>query len=163
MPSVKNPESVRRHTKRLGRELAMQFLFSCESRNETPGAAAFDTFFESVCNEMKLFDSRLARKGKEFATTLYVAAALRQEEIDAMLKPHCRNWDWERLAGVERNVLRIAVTEMLEFPELPILVALNEAVEIARDFSGEEGGNFVNGVLNSMKDEVEAKRNPAGA
>lgn len=161
MPTNKNPEAVRRHTKRLGRELAMQFLFSCESRNETPGAAAFDTFFESVCNEIKLFDSRLARKGREFATTLYIAVTLRQEEIDAILKPHCRNWDWERLAGVERNILRVATAEMLEFPELPVLVAINEAVEIARDFSGEEGGNFVNGVLNSMKDEIEAKRSPA--
>ena len=71
--STRNPEAVRRHTKRLGRELAMQFLFSCEMRGETPGAAAFDLFFESVRDEVNLPDGRLARKGCEYAATLYSA------------------------------------------------------------------------------------------
>jgi len=157
----RNPEAVRRHTKRLGRELAMQFLFSCEMRGETPGAAAFDLFFESVRDEVNLPDGRLARKGCEYAATLYTAVELRRTEIDEFIKPHCRNWDWSRVDPVDRNILRVAVAELLEFPDLPLLVPIDEAVEIARDFSGEEGGRFVNGVLNSLKDEVEKMRRKA--
>ena len=157
----RNPEAVRRHTKRLGRELAMQFLFGCEMRGETPGAAAFDLFFESVRDEVNLPDGRLARKGREYAAALYAAVELRREEIDAIIKPHCRNWDWDRVAAVDRNILRVAVAELLAYPELPLLVPIDEAVEIARDFSGEEGGRFVNGVLNSLKDEVEKMRRKA--
>ena len=159
--NTRNPEAVRRHTKRLGRELAMQFLFSCELRGEVPGAAAFDLFFESVRDEVNLPDGRLARKGCEYAATLYSAVELRREEIDALIKPHCRNWDWNRVAAVDRNILRVAVAELLEYPDLPLLVPIDEAVEIARDFSGEEGGRFVNGVLNSLKDEVEKLRRKA--
>ena len=157
----RNPEAVRRHTKRLGRELAMQFLFSCELRGEAPGAAAFDLFFESVRDEVNLPDGRLARKGCEYAAALYAAVELRREEIDGIIKPHCRNWDWNRVDPVDRNILRVAVAELLEYPELPLLVPIDEAVEIARDFSGEEGGRFVNGVLNSLKDEVEKLRRRA--
>ena len=159
--SNRNSEAVRRHTKRLGRELAMQFLFSCELRGETPGAAAFDLFFESVRDEVNLPDGRLARKGCEYAATLYTAVELRREEIDGLIKPHCRNWEWNRVAVVDRNILRVAVAELLEYPDLPLLVPIDEAVEIARDFSGEEGGRFVNGVLNSLKDEVEKLRRKA--
>ena len=156
--STRNPEAVRRHTKRFGRELAMQFLFGCELRGEAPSAAAFDLFFESVCDELKLADGRLARKGREYAAELYAAVEIRREEIDTIIKPHCRNWDWSRVAAVDRNILRVAVAELLEHPELPLLVPIDEAVEIARDFSGEEGGRFVNGVLNSLKEEVDKLR-----
>ena len=66
----------------------------------------------------------------------------------------CVNWDWMRLSAVDRNIMRVAVAEMLDFDEVPLVVSIDEAVEIARDFSGIEGGNFINGVLNSVKNKL---------
>ena len=154
-PAADRSEAVRPHTKRMGREVAMQYLYSCETRGEIPGAATFDSFFELLCAEYKLRDDRLVRKTREIATMLYQQVALHEEEIDAMLRPKCdESWGWERIDAVDRNVLRVALAELLYAPETPMLVCIDEAVEIARDFSGAAGGGFVNGVLNSIKNDL---------
>lgn len=153
--SVDRSEAVRPHTKRMGREVAMQYLYSCDTRGELPGAATFDAFFEMLCAEYKLRDDRLVRKTREYATMLYQLAALHAEEIDAILRPKCEaSWGWERIDAVDRNVLRVCLAELLYDTETPMLVCIDEAVEIARDFSGAEGGSFVNGVLNSIKNDL---------
>ena len=139
----------------MGREVAMQYLYSCETRGELPGAATFDAFFEMLSTEYKLRDDRLEHKTREYATMLYRLVALHQEEIDALLRPKCdESWGWERIDAVDRNVLRVCLAELLYDKETPKLVCLDEAVEIARDFSGAEGGSFVNGVLNSIKNDL---------
>ena len=148
-------EAVRPHTKRMGREVAMQYLYSCDTRGELPSAATFDAFFEMLCAEYKLRDDRLVRKTREYATMLYQQAALHADEIDAILRPKCdESWGWERIDAVDRNVLRVCLAELLYCPETPKLVCIDEAVEIARDFSGAEGGSFVNGVLNAVKGDM---------
>ena len=153
--SADRSEAVRPHTKRMGREVAMQYLYSCESRGELPSAATFDAFFEMLCAEYQLRDDRLVRKTREYATMLYQQEALHAEEIDAILAPKCdESWGWERIDAVDRNVLRVCLTEMLYDESTPMLVCIDEAVEIARDFSGAEGGSFVNGVLNSIKGDM---------
>ncbi len=139
------------HSKRLGRELAMEFLFACESKGELPGAAEFDIFLESVKEEFALDDGRNTRRARDYAIRLYEAVACEQEKIDGIIAKHCRNWDMERLSGVDRNIMRVAVAEMIAFPDVPAVVSIDEAVGIARDFSGVEAGNFINGVLNSVK------------
>ena len=149
--SENNNDVVKPHTKRLGRELAMQFLFGCEMQEELPGARMFDTFFESVCSEYKLRDNRLSRKAKEYATALYNEWVLHKDDVDKLISSHCENWDLNRVSAVECNIMRVAVTEMCYFKDVPEIVCIDEAVEIARDFSGEKGGNFINGVLNAIK------------
>ena len=86
--------------------------------------------------------------------------ALNQEKIDAILSPLCVNWDWMRLSAVDRNIMRVAVAEMLYDEDVPPVVSIDEAVEIARDYSGETSGNFLNGVLNGIKNTL--KRSPRG-
>ena len=140
------------HSKRLGRELAMEFLFSCELKRELPGAAAFDVFMESVRDEFKLADNRVTRRAREYAVKLYEDVALTRDEIDRIIVKYCYNWDMDRLSPVDRNIMRVAVAEMRDFPEVPPVVSIDEAVAIARDFSGVEAGNFINGVLNAVKD-----------
>jgi len=71
---------------------------------------------------------------------------------DATIRERSENWDFSRLSLVDRNIMRIAVFEMLFLPEVPPVVSINEAVEIAIDFSGERAGSFMNGVLNGIKD-----------
>ena len=141
------------HAKHLGRELAMEFLFSCELRGEMPGVAGFETFLETVRDEFKLDGNHQANRAVDYARKLYENVAIEQEKIDGIIVKYCRNWDWERLSSVERNIMRVAIAEMLNFPAVPVVVSIDEAVEIARDFSGVEAGNFINGVLNTVKNQ----------
>ena len=135
----------------------MQYLYSCESRDELPSAATFDAFFEVLCAEYKLRDDRLVRKTREYATMLYQQSALHADEIDAILRPKCdESWGWERIDIVDRNVLRVCLAELFYMEDAPMLVCIDEAVEIARDFSGVDGGRFVNGVLTSVKNDLVA-------
>jgi N utilization substance protein B len=71
-------------------------------------------------------------------------------EIDGMIQKHAANWRLERMAAVDRNLLRAAVAEMLGFPQTPRPVVINESLEIARKFSSPESVNFINGVLDSI-------------
>ncbi len=151
---------VKPHAKRLGRELAMQYLFRCDMRHEVPDAATFDSFFEQVREEHGLHENRLARKGREYAEKLYVTVAIHRDAIDEAIRSRSEHWDWERLSLVDRNIMRIAVAEMLFFEDVPPVVSIDEAVEIALDYSGETAGNFINGVLNGVKDTL--KRSPRG-
>lgn len=139
------------HAKRLGRELAMQYLFRCDMRDELPSVQTFNQFFEEVREQHALQENRLARKGREYAQKLYNNVAIHKEKIDCTIQACSDNWDWERLSLVDRNIMRIAVAEMLYEDEVPPIVSIDEAVEIARDYSGEEAGNFINGVLNGIK------------
>ncbi len=149
------------HAKRLGRELAMQYLFRCDMLHETPSAATFDSFFELQAKEQhQLRENRLARKGREYAETLYTLVTVHRDEIDAAIRKRSEHWEWDRLSLVDRNIMRIAVAEMLHCEDVPPVVSIDEAVEIARDYSGEEAGNFINGVLNGVKNTL--KRNPRG-
>ena len=150
----KEQQIIRPHGKRLGRELAMSFLFSCEMRGETPRTELFDAFFETALLEYSEVDEKTLRRAADYASKLYVAVTLNQEKIDATLSPLCVNWDWMRISAVDRNIMRVAVAEMFEFEEVPLVVSIDEAVEIARDFSGIEGGNFINGVLNAVKNKL---------
>ena len=147
-----NAVPAKLHVKRLGRELAMQFLFSCEMQNTVPGAEQFDIFFEALLNEYKVNANRNFRKSGEYARELYTLVVLHQDELDSKLSVKCVNWEWSRVSPVERNILRVALAEMLYLDDVPLVVSIDEAVGIARDFSGVEAGNFINGVLNSIKD-----------
>ena len=148
----------RPHAKRMGRELAMQYLFRCDMRCELPDAATFDLFFDQVRDEHDLKDNRLGRKAREYAEKLYLAVALNGDEIDAAIRKRTENWDLERISHVDRNIMRVAVAEMLYMDDIPPVVSIDEAVEIARDYSGDEAGSFINGVLNGVKDTL--KRDP---
>lgn len=143
--------SLPMHSKRLGRELAMEFLFSCELQEEIPGVANFEQFLETARDEFQMKDNRQARRAEEYARKLYECVTLERDNIDEIIIRYCENWAWERLSYVDRNIMRVAVAEMRSFPEVPMIVSIDEAVEIARDFSGGEAGNFINGVLNAIK------------
>lgn len=146
----------RLHTKRLAREIAMQYLFSCDMLNEFPELSKFDDFFEE---EMKsqhgLSDNRYGRKSREIAETIITNLALNLDAVDEKIKSFARNWEWERISLVDRNIMRVAVYEMLFDMEVPPVVSINEGVEIARDYSDEKSANFINGVLNAVKDSLD--------
>jgi N utilization substance protein B len=85
-----------------------------------------------------------------FAEDLYRVATARQPEIDGLIESHAQNWRLERMAVVDRNLLRAAVAEMLGYPNTPAAIIINESLEIARRYAAPESVQFLNGVLDAI-------------
>lgn len=125
-------------TRRFARELALQTLFSVELGGHEPGEALGQTLARPGVDEQRSFV-------KDFVFGTLEDA----DESDKLLAPLLEGWTIERLPTVDRLVLRMGVHEMRRHPETPRPVVINEAVELAKKFSTEESGRFVNGVLSS--------------
>ena len=85
-----------------------------------------------------------------FAEELYRVATERRTEIDALIETHAQNWRLERMAVVDRNLLRTAVAELLGYPNTPAAIVINESLEIARRYGAPESVQFLNGVLDAI-------------
>ena len=99
-------------------------------------------------------DEQLDEPLREFANSLVRGSLERRDEIDALLTRHTQNWRIERMTVIDRLVLRLGVYEMLAEAETPSKVIINEAIELARSYSGEEAVGFVNGVLDAVRKEL---------
>lgn len=97
------------------------------------------------------------KKVRDFAELLFEGTVLRLKEIDKVIQQHAKNWRLIRMAVVDRNVLRLAVFEFLSGGKTPETVVINEALEIAKKFSTHESAQFVNGILDSIKNELMGK------
>ena len=98
---------------------------------------------------------------ENFARTLFEGAARDVEDLDRRLREQAEHWRVERMAAVDRNLLRVALFELLHYPETPPAVIINEALEIARRFSGKDSVEFVNGVLDAIHKTLPAATKPA--
>ena len=94
---------------------------------------------------------------REFADDIFRIATERASEIDQMIEKHASNWKLDRMAAVDRNLMRAAVAEFMGWPQTPAPVVINEALEIARKFSSPEAVNFINGVLDSVSKDLAKK------
>jgi transcription antitermination protein NusB len=123
------------------REYALQMLYQAEI-GAIPMTDVAEHFFDGgeVPEEIVRFAQRLA-----------TGAAASRSEIDALLESAIDNWRLERLGSVDRNVLRLAVFEFLHEPATPRIVVIDEAIEVAKRFGGEESGQFVNGILDALR------------
>jgi transcription antitermination protein NusB len=135
-------------TRRKSRELCLQMLFQADLGKQP---------VDEVRRTFWLGRGEVEREVKGFADDLFRIASDRAPQIDKMIEEHAENWRMDRMAAVDRNVLRAAVAELLGFPATPRAVIINEAIEIARKFSSPESVNFINGVLDSVGKEIEAK------
>lgn len=93
-----------------------------------------------------------------FAEDIYRVATARQAEIDGLIESHAQNWRIERMAVVDRNLLRAAVAEMLGYPNTPAAIIINESLEIARRYAAPESVQFLNGVLDAIARSVLKQR-----
>ena len=84
------------------------------------------------------------------------------DTVDGQIRAHAKGWTFERISRVDRAILRLAITEMLYMEDIPPAVSMNEAVEIAKAYSGDKAGSFVNGVLASVKKEMESVQDHEG-
>ncbi len=86
----------------------------------------------------------------KFATSLFLRTIDAQHDADAVIRDHVQNWDFGRIALIDRILLRMAITEMLHFEDIPPKVSINEAIEIAKRYSTPKSGQFVNGILDAV-------------
>lgn len=98
------------------------------------------------------------QESQHFAEDLFRVAMERSEEIDALIEQHAQNWRLHRMAVVDRNLLRMAIAEMIGFKETPHPIVINEALEIGRKYAAPESVVFLNGVLDAVGRTVLAKR-----
>ena len=147
----------RRTSRHASRQVALQVLYAVDlATRSRPGEDAVtrmppaaEEVFESVAES---FD--LPEGARAFAKQLVCGVMRRRDELDALLAQHARNWRISRMAAVDRNVLRIAVYELLR-TDTPTSVILDQAIELARRFGDEPSPAFVNGVLDAVAHAVE--------
>jgi transcription antitermination protein NusB len=123
--------------RRTAREKALQALFQIDLSESVPQEA-----IESVLGEEGLSD--------DFLEQLVFGVVEHKEDIDSLLRDHLENWNLERLANVDRSILRIAVFEMKYIDEIPVKVSMDEAIELAKLFGDDSSSRFINAVLSKV-------------
>ena len=155
--------------RREARERAVQFLFQHDLNPVADLPGALEHFWESQRAAAIAEEKGGARWGqpvelppptaeeaavREFADPLIRGALEHREEADEIIRKHAKNWELHRIAAVDRNVMRLAIYEMLHREDIPPVVSINEAVDIAKKFSTQDSGKFVNGILDKVKGEL---------
>lgn len=140
--------------RRRAREAALQMLYHCEVARATPAEAI------AAHGEIEQAARLESPDAERFASELVRGTVERIAEIDPVIAESAEHWRPERMAVVDRLILRMAVFELRHRPDVPSAVVINEAIELARRFGGEESGRFVNGVLDAVKRRQESAAGP---
>jgi N utilization substance protein B len=126
------------------REKVLQGLYAFELSHE-PVELILETIVGGLKKEPESF---------EVAKSLFLKVIETKDEIDLLIKSRVANWEFSRLAVIDKIILRISICELLYFEDIPPKVSINEAIEIARRYSTEKSDKFVNGVLDSILDDL---------
>lgn len=140
-------------SRRAARELALNVLYQVDVA-KLPAEEALDTAIENA---------RLGDDAAEFAGTLVRGALEHLKSLDEAIERLLVGWETHRQPAVDRNILRMAIYEMLHLDYIPLSVSINEAVDLAKKFSTEESGRFVNGVLGTLARELGTEEDTADA
>ncbi len=126
--------------RRKAREIALQMLYQMEVNPGEPGAA------------LELFWRNLSPSAttKEFVNRIVTGVHARQQEIDKLLAKHSEHWRLDRMDMVDKSILRMGVFEIMFCDDIPVKVAMNEAVDLGKKFGAEESGAFINGILDKI-------------
>ena len=134
-------------TRRQAREIAMQALFYMDMRNDVS-----NEMLERFCGNFSP-----SPKTQPFFFKLVNGVMGTKDELDDLIERFSKNWDIKRMSGVDRNVMRIAVFELIYCDDIPPKVSINEAVDVGKKFGTEESGAFINGILDSIRSDLEQK------
>lgn len=155
--------------RRTARERAIQFLFQYDLNRAEDLAQALSLFWETHRPGVPEDDARSLKQAQNaetpapavdeaavraFAEPLIRGTLEHQAELDRRIQQYAKNWEMHRMAVVDRNILRLAIYEMLHREDIPPIVSINEAVDIAKKFSTEDSGKFVNGILDRVKGDL---------
>ncbi|RDV82984.1 transcription antitermination factor NusB [Ammonifex thiophilus] len=139
-------------SRRRAREAALMVLFQVDV-----GGAVVEEALERTLAEW-----RLGNASREFATSLVLGTLAHRPQIDRVIEELSRGWRLERMNRVDRNVMRLALYELLFRQDIPPAVAINEAVELAKRYGGEESPRFVNGILGKVAENLSLYRERVG-
>ena len=131
--------------RRRGREAALKILYSVDM-NPCPHEEVYDRFME--CEQVH-------DKSRQFVLDLVGGTLDRLEKIDDLISRAALKWEIRRMAAVDRNILRLAVSELTGDYGIPVRVVIDEAIELAKKYGGEESGTFVNGILDRIRMDLE--------
>ena len=137
-------------SRRTSRHRAVQVLYQCDMRELDP-EQAIAAFYGSLYSE----ENEEQLENDSFMEALVRGSMQKKAEIDERISKYSERWRIERMPAVDRNILRLAIFEIMQ-GETPPAVVIDEALELARKFSGEESVPFVNGVLDSVRKELES-------
>jgi N utilization substance protein B len=131
--------------RRRARELALQLLYQLDLHDAASPGPYFDEFWARHPVDAPV---------REFVEALVRGTTLHRGKIDELIAQYAEHWDLERMAVVDRNLLRLGIFELLWLPETPPKVAINEALEVAKRFSTQESTRFINGILDRVHKEL---------
>lgn len=132
-------EPRRGHTRHDARELALQILFQCDFHGST------EFWLEQFWAQRDASESV-----RTFTSELVAGVRTHQVELDDLIAVYARNWTVDRMPVVDRNIMRLAIYELLWVPDVPAKVTVDEALELAKKFADDETRRFVNGVLDQI-------------
>lgn len=137
MPQAKKKTGGRR---RRARAVVLSALYAYYTAGNDP-----QEVFAAICGK-----ESLAADPAEFAARLFTCAIDNAEKIDGKIRAAAANWSFERIAAIDKNILRLGLAELLFLNETPPKTAINEAIELAREYSAAESTKFVNGILDAV-------------
>jgi N utilization substance protein B len=143
-------------TRRRSRELALQFLYQFDTLSETSqNAVDIAAGSPSPDEELELFweehGDRVQGEMRDFASTLIQGTCANLAHIDGVITSYSENWRLSRMSKIDRNILRVALYELVYLSGIPPAVTINEAVELGKRFGTEESGSFINGILDKIR------------
>jgi len=130
--------------RRKARELVLKSLYSWDISGNEP---------EKIYNDL-LSRTNLDPASKLFSIGLFKKVIENQKKIDEMIKKNVQHWDFSRIAVIDKNILRMGLCEFLYMEDIPVKVSLDEAIELAKKYSSEDSGSFVNGVLDAIAKKI---------
>jgi N utilization substance protein B len=135
-------------SRRKSRELALQTLYACEVGDAADVGRVMEAIIEDRSD-----GAAIGRYAKLLAEKTIASL----KEIDSLLALHAANWDLKRMTAIDRNILRMAVAELMFCADVPFKVVIDEAVELAKQYGTDDSGKFVNGVIDSIHKEMQQK------
>lgn len=136
--------------RRQARELVVQFLYQVDITGSKEWQGLLEDFWQ---------EQKVPSEVKDYSIRLVELVIEKQPHIDKLIAQYTTNWDISRIAVVDRNVLRAAVCELLYMEDIPPIVSINEAVDIAKKYGSADSGKFINGILDKIRIEQTSKKN----
>jgi N utilization substance protein B len=134
--------------RRAGRIIALQSLYQVEIAQKTK--EEIDEFIDTYSTQHLGQEEQFLDKSKDFAKEIVELVMVNMKEIDEIIPKYLKNWKYDRILSLDRNILRIGVAELIYRDDIPYKVTINEAIELAKRFGDEKSGSFVNGVLDNI-------------
>lgn len=128
------------------REITLRLLFQWEMTKDEPDRV----------KEIYWRQAKAEEHVRASADALFDASVARLEDIDRLIQKHCEHWRLDRLSAVDRNIMRLAVGELLSHPALSERIVISQALEIAQRYSSDESAHFINGILDAVSKELRA-------